>query len=182
MRSTPSEASASRYRRGRRAGQPGSPSNAGRRTVERSSPCAAMRVVTVSASTHAMRAGHTSAASVSVTSVVAACTPFTIWPTGPRAGSTGSTSVTEAFARAAATAPSGSNEHDDDGRRAPGPRDVGEATHAGRPVRVREGGRRARGEDDGGDGHDWLLQAVRAVYRRRAGVREPSGRAQGIVR
>jgi hypothetical protein len=80
-------------------------------TLERSSPKLAMRVVTVSASTHVIRAGHTRAASVSATSDVAARMPFTICATGPPAGSTGSTSVTSALARAAVTAPSGSNEH-----------------------------------------------------------------------
>src|SRR3954454_438847 len=79
-------------------------------TAARSSPHVAISVVTVSASTHAIRAGHTRAPSVSATSETAACTPCTIWPTGPSEGSTGSTSVTSLVASATATAPSGSND------------------------------------------------------------------------
>ena len=79
-------------------------------TLSRSSPWAAISVVTVSASTQARRAGQTSAASVSATIRLAASIPLTIWPTGPRSGGTGSTSVASVFASAAATAPSGSNE------------------------------------------------------------------------
>ena len=103
--------------------------------------------MTVSASTQASRAGQTSAASVSATSRAAASMPLTIWPTGPRSGSTGSTSVTSAFARAAATVPSGSKEQTTTGvappahatsasRRAPGVPSASASADAGLAARM----------------------------------------------
>ena len=153
IRSGASARNAARCVTGSSTGKPSSPPNAGRRTASRSSPCAAMSVVTVSASTHARRAGQTSAASVSATRRSAASQPPAIWPTGPSAGATGSTSVAWRVRERRADRAVGVEGADDDRGRAARPGDVGQAADRGRAVGVREGGCRGRGQDDGGDGH-----------------------------
>ena len=135
---------------------PASPCQAGRVTLSRSSPWAAISVVTVSASTQARRAGQTSAASVSATIRLAASIPLTIWPTGPRSGGDRIHQRRLGVRERRGDRPLGIERADDDRGRAARPRDVGEPADAGRPVGVGERRRRAGGEDDGGDGH-WRL-------------------------
>src|SRR5436309_13502146 len=65
-----------------------------------------MSALTVSGPTQAIRAGHTSAATVSRTVARATSIPRTIWATGPPSTGAGSARVTGAPARAVATVPS----------------------------------------------------------------------------
>src|SRR4051794_40897761 len=69
-----------------------------------------MSVVTVSASTHAIRPGQISAASVSVTRWVATFMPWTICPTGPNSGGAGCARTAVDPVNVVATDPSGSAE------------------------------------------------------------------------
>jgi hypothetical protein len=67
--------SASATATGSSAGQPAVPSQAGRRMASGDVPCASMSEVTVSAPTHVIAAGQTSAACVPVTAARATSTP-----------------------------------------------------------------------------------------------------------
>src|SRR6185436_2877503 len=95
---------------GSRTGQPGASSQVGRRTARGAVPWSSIREVTVSGPTQVIRAGQMRAPSVSATAPPATSAPRAIWAAGPPSAGAGSARVTGAPARAAATAPSGSND------------------------------------------------------------------------
>ena len=74
---------------GTSTGQPASPCQPGRRTVEGSVPWASINDVIVSGPTHVIRAGHTSTAEVSTTSARASSAPRSICPAGPDSSGAG---------------------------------------------------------------------------------------------